>query len=118
MAKRNAKKQATRTDVEASDPVCVKLASLAVDVDVLVLTLGADYDSEASAETIEYEKRLQYLPVLIDELIEYRISVVVADENKPEKEFQRFVESRTPSAEDPTTHEGSPNAADHEPETE
>jgi hypothetical protein len=103
MAKRNAKKQATREEIESSDPVCRKLSLLADEADVLVLTQGADFDPDDELG-VEYSKRLDYLPVLLAELTEYRILIVAAEERRPLTD-----EPKPPKG--PTAHEGSPDAA-------
>lgn len=113
MAKRNAKKQAARAELQDADPVCAKLARLTDEADLLILTQGADYDTE-NALAAEYDKRLTYLSVLLDELMEYRVLVLVAEESGTTIQHP----DTQPSPEDPTAHEGSPDAADHEPETE
>lgn len=110
MAKRNARKQATRAELEASDPVCRKLALLADEADVLLLTQGADYDTDPTAR--EYDTRLEYLPVLLSELTDYRVTLLLAESLKPAPTD----EVEEPSQEDPTAHEGSSDADTDETE--
>jgi hypothetical protein len=82
MAKRNARKQASRAELEESDVVCRKLAMLADEADLLMLTQGADYDVDANAR--EYDTRLAYLSVLLSELIDYRVTLLLAESLKPD----------------------------------
>jgi hypothetical protein len=109
MAKRNAKKQATREEIESSDPVCRKLADLADEADLLLMTAGADYDNEGATGKA-YEQRLAYLPVLIGELVDHRVALVVAEEMNPLTETD---EEATPE-EGPTAQEGTDAADDAE----
>lgn len=129
MAKRNAKKQVTRDEIESSDPVCLRLALLADEADLLLLTQGADYDTDDELSA-EYDKRLAYLPVLIAELTDWRVQLVAREESRPDVPipglrsspedvvtklrtgaYKRDVESPTPG---PSAHEGSPDATDHD----
>jgi len=121
MAKRNAKKQATRAELEAEDPVCRRLALLLDESDLLILTQGADYDTDDELGA-EYDKRLAYLPVLLSELMDYRVTCLLAADKKPfvpGLDEPVNIRDRKPlSPEDPTAHEGSTDAADDASETD
>lgn len=107
MAKRNARKQATREEIEGSDPVCRKLANLADEADLLILTQGADYDTDNELAA-EYDKRLAYLPVLLDELNDHRVRLVLTEDLKPDTDTDEDP-STLPAQAGPSAHEGSPD---------
>jgi len=114
MGKRNARKQATREELEATDPVCHRLTLMQDDADMLVLTMGADYESSEKPDdtAYQYEERLGYLGVLLSELVDLRTTLLLAETKRPTLDI-------TPetSEKDPTAQEGSTYGHD-EPENE
>lgn len=84
MAKRNAKKQATREDIESEDPVCRELSTLLDRADLLGMTAGSDYEPSEDPQTPArgYETRLTYLSTLLEELITFRVDVLLDEATK------------------------------------
>lgn len=104
MSKRNAHKQATREDIELSDPVCRKLSDLADDADLLLLTEGADYDGLDDPSTLagQYGQRLTYLPTLLAELMDFRVRLVIHEAAHGKSETEQPAET-APEGDDDAT---------------